>query len=315
VGFLDSIFGTKKTDLHAEGKKALAAGDGRRALEIYSRLAEAGDAEGQCRLAFIYKTGLLDFEKAAFWYCQAAVQGHAEAQCKLGFLYRCGRGVLKDDAEGARWYGKSAIQGNAEAQCNLGRCYLEGEGVSRNIPNAIEWLTRSAEAGYDVAQYTLGGLLAEGTVVQQDIRKGLMWLERVARGAKTEAPTIGDVVAPAGDRNRNVGVNALFTLGQIYRQGSLVGADLGRAFGYYLQAANLGDPESRFIVGMMLYKGDGTQKDVQEAAGWLVAAARQGHAGATQNLGVLPGLLIKGMSFICPKCGQIVPGDAEHDCR
>lgn len=284
MGLFDSIFGTKKVDLHAEGKKALERGDGRRALEIFLQLAEAGDAEGQCRLAFILKSSLNDFEKAAFWYGKAAEQNHAEAQCKLGFLYRSGRGVRKDDAEGARWYEKSALQGNAEAQFNLGRCYLEGEGVSRNIQEAVKWFTRAADAGFDTAEYMLGTLFVEGTLVPQDTAKGLYWLERVASHTTTQALTIGDLVTPERAQYNNAGVNALFTLGQIYRQGKLVNTDLKRAFLYYLQAAKLGDSESQFLAGMMLYEGVGTQKDLPAAASHFLAAAKQGHEGAKQIL-------------------------------
>jgi TPR repeat protein len=248
----DSILKSKISKLRAEGKEALVRRDRRRALQIFSELAEAGDAEGQCRLAFIYKSGLQDFEKAAFWYRKAAEQGHAEAQCKLGFLYRSGRGVARNDAEGARWYERAA---------------------------ALKWLSRAAEGGEEGAQYELGCLLVEGTLVPQDIPLGLRWLERAGSRAAAQAVTIGDFVAPSADRNRNAGVNALFTLGQIYRQGKGVSADVRKAFAFYLQAAKLGDAESQFITGVMLYKGDGTPKDIQGAAGWLIAAARQGHEG------------------------------------
>jgi uncharacterized protein len=289
MGFFDSIRKTKMAKLLNEGKEALERRDGPRALQSFSHLAEAGDAEGQCRLASLYKSGLFDFEKAAFWYRRAAEQGHPEAQCKLGFLYRSGRGVAKDDAEGARWYEKAAAQGYVEAQLNLGRCYLYGEGVARSAQDAIKWLTRAAKGGEDAAAYLLGCVLVEGKLVPQDISMGLHWLERVGDHATTEAVTIGDLVAPAADDlNRNSGVNALYTLGQIYRQGKLVGGDLRRAFGYYLRAAKLGDSESQFAAGMMLFEGVGTQKDVREAARWLLTAAQQGHEGAKHNFGIHP---------------------------
>lgn len=283
MGLFDSVFGKKKVDLYTEAQTALERGDVKQGLGIYRQLADNGDAEAQCRLAFVCKPGLHDFEMAAFWYRKAADQGHAEAQCKLGFLYRSGRGVPKNDAEGARWYQKAASQGYPEAQYNVARCYLEGEGVSRDPVTAVKWFTSAAEAGYQNAEYTLGVLFFDGSDVPQDAQKAIYWLNRAADRATVHKQTIGDLVAPAGD-DRNGGINALFNLGQLYRQGKLAPADPSKAFRYYLRAAQLGDCGSQYAVGVSYLKGDGISLDERMGIEYLRKAALQGSQEAQQAL-------------------------------
>lgn len=116
-----SIFTSKKASLHQNGKDALDRGDLHEAFEVCSQLAHDGDPEGQCRLAYLYKSGVQDYDRAALWYMRAAEQGHAEAQCKLGFLCRSGKGVPQSDSQGAHWYREAAVQGYTEAQYNLAR--------------------------------------------------------------------------------------------------------------------------------------------------------------------------------------------------
>ena len=61
-----------------------------------------------------------------------AEAGDAEAQFELGYLYYYGVKVEKDYAKAAEWFTKSAEQGNAYGQCMLGICYLLGTGVEQN---------------------------------------------------------------------------------------------------------------------------------------------------------------------------------------
>lgn len=59
-----------------------------------------------------------------------AEAGDADAQSILGYIYEKGDGVPKDAAKAAVWYQKAAAQGNARAQTNLGYAYWIGSGVS-----------------------------------------------------------------------------------------------------------------------------------------------------------------------------------------
>ena len=63
-----------------------------------------------------------------------AEAGDAEAQVTLGWMYYAGedyagKEVPKDFVESAKWYRRAAEQGNAEAQSALGELYFRGIGV------------------------------------------------------------------------------------------------------------------------------------------------------------------------------------------
>jgi len=55
--------------------------------------------------------------------------GDAEAQLNLGYMYATGEGVPEDAVEAVAWFRQAAEQGHAAAQYNLGFAYANGEGV------------------------------------------------------------------------------------------------------------------------------------------------------------------------------------------
>jgi TPR repeat protein len=84
--------------------------------------------------------------------------GNAEAQCRLGILYAEGVGVRPNDALAASWLRRAADQGHGEAQYHLGRMYLAGRGVPDDRRGAIARLTKAAAAGYAPASQLLAKL-------------------------------------------------------------------------------------------------------------------------------------------------------------
>ena len=81
--------------------------------------------------------------------------GNAEAQCRLGMLYLEGMGVRPNDALAASWLRRAADQGHGEAQYQFGRLHLSGRGVPDDRREAIAWLTKAAAAGYAPASSLL----------------------------------------------------------------------------------------------------------------------------------------------------------------
>ena len=73
-----------------------------------------------------------------------AEAGNAEAQYNLGFMYRNGEGVPKDVAKAVEWFQKGAAQGYAEAQGGLGAAYALGWGVPVDLIRAYAWLNLAA---------------------------------------------------------------------------------------------------------------------------------------------------------------------------
>lgn len=74
-----------------------------------------------------HKSG--QFGKALSLFRRLAEGGNAPAQYNLGILYANGDGVERNYAEAISWFRKAADQEFADAQFNLGAMYFRGEGV------------------------------------------------------------------------------------------------------------------------------------------------------------------------------------------
>lgn len=68
---------------------------------------------------------------------------------------------------------------------------------------------------------------------------------------------------------------AQFNLGQLYREGHGVPADLGLARYWYEEAAGQGHAYAQYNLGIMYERGDGTPADLVEARAWYRRAAAQ----------------------------------------
>ena len=90
-----------------DGWLAYDSGDYIQAFELWSALAEKGDAEAQYLVAYLYDDGLgvkHDLAEAARWYRMAAEQQHTYAQFNLAIFYSDGIGVPRDPVEAYRWF-------------------------------------------------------------------------------------------------------------------------------------------------------------------------------------------------------------------
>lgn len=92
------------------------------------------------------------YSEAAKWFISASEAGDAEAEFFLGFLFSQGKGVEKDEALGAALYRRAAEKGHAMAQTFLGNCYSSGSGVPMDINEAVKWFRLAAQQGEESAQ-------------------------------------------------------------------------------------------------------------------------------------------------------------------
>ncbi len=118
-----------------------------------------------------------DYAKAVELWTPLAEKGNAVAQYRMGTLYAEGRGVTQDDAAAATWFLKSAEQGNASAQYDLAVSFAEGIGVKKDAEAAATWFRRAADQQMGYAQLNLGMLYASGRGVPQDNVEALKWIE------------------------------------------------------------------------------------------------------------------------------------------
>jgi len=101
-----------------KGLAAAQAGDYATALQEWTPLAEAGDANAQRSLGLMYQDGLgvpQDSVEAVKWYRLAAEQANIKAQVSLGIMYEYGEGVLQDNVMVHMWHNIASANGHSKA--------------------------------------------------------------------------------------------------------------------------------------------------------------------------------------------------------
>ena len=154
-----------------------------KAIPLFQRAAELGDAFGQRNLGYCYEKGLgvtQNYEEAEKWYRKAAELGDVQAQHNLGNCYRNGWGVTQNYEEAEKWYRKAAEQGESTAQLNLGYCYGIGLGVTQNYEEAVKWYRKAAEQGNFKAQFNLGLYYKNGWGVRKNKAEARKWFQKAA---------------------------------------------------------------------------------------------------------------------------------------
>ena len=142
-------------DSFEDGVQAYEAGDYKKALEIFTPLAEQGDASAQHNLGVIYEMRLRDYAEANKWYLKSFKQQSASMQY-IGEMYVLGQ----KGPQGPQGHMKSIIRaaerGSAIAQNFLGLYYEKGLGVPQDYAKAIKWYRKAAEQGEPRSQHNLG---------------------------------------------------------------------------------------------------------------------------------------------------------------
>jgi len=153
-----------------------------------------------------------------------------------------------------------ADRGNANAQFYLAVMYNTGQGVAPDLEQAVTWLQQAAESGHAESLFLLGKFYAAGHGVERDVG--------VTRKLWTRAGNKGVLEAQTG-------------LAQFYAGGG----EWKRAVKWWRKAAQQGDAESQYRLGLMYQAGKGgLKRNRRTAISWWRKAAAQGHLPAKQAL-------------------------------
>ena len=142
----------------------------------------------------------------------------------------------------------------------------------------IKVLRKAAECGDAEAQYRIGlchfvgkGVDSKGRI--DDLENAEKWLRKaVAHGHSDAQRSLGSVQS---------------SLGSLHFYGwGVVSADKREAVKWYHKAAESGDPQAQYRLGLCYYNGEGVQKDKTEAVKWYRKAAEQGHIKAQHDLSI-----------------------------
>lgn len=150
-------------------------------LEIFTELAENGNAEGQYYLSQLYNFGegtSVDKEKAFYWCKKSAEQGFTKAFLNLAGMYSYGDGTLVNKRKAFEWFKKSAEQGDVTAQIMLAEMYWKGEGTLKDKFKTFYWYKNAAEQDNPNAQFYTGKLYYFGEGVLKSKVKSAYWIKK-----------------------------------------------------------------------------------------------------------------------------------------
>ncbi|KAG2222580.1 hypothetical protein INT45_008699, partial [Circinella minor] len=204
----------------------------------------------------------------------------ARALTDLARLYYEGNqeGGVPRDREKAYRYARRVAEATGEQFCQ----YIVGDILlhdKKDAQQAIFWLTQSGEQGFPLAIETLSRVYYYGLPyarIRQDYEQAHDWCIR------------GDDIWPSG-----LGF-CQTCLGDMYRSGLGVPKDLMKSFEYYQKAASQQDaPQnySRFMLGEMFYKGEGSwPQNYAVASEYYKLAAAEDYQPAKERLDQLAAL-------------------------
>jgi TPR repeat protein len=227
------------------------------AFAIYERLATAGVAEAQYRLANCYRHGIVvepNTENALDLFFAAAKSGHKQARFEIGVAHFAGD-FQGDGDQAVAWITQLAEEGHVRAQAALGWWLKQ----SKRITSAFEWFERAARQGSVQAMVQTAICYRD---VDHDYPRAEDWLRKAAALGHHDA---------------------LFELGNTLQQQK----KLEEAFGAFLEGANKGHPRCQNMVGWKLRNGNGVATNHAQAVLWYEKAAFQQNGAALWNLALL----------------------------
>lgn len=121
-----------------------------------------------------------NFEEAQRCFKKAADAGDADAQYMLAYMYGFGY-VERNVPEAIRYFEAAAAQGHTLSVCHLGFFYQEPE--CRNYRLAFEYCKRAADEGSSDCAFLAGSMLLAGRGCQPDVDQAYVYLKKaVDRG-------------------------------------------------------------------------------------------------------------------------------------
>lgn len=127
-----------------------------------------------------------DARAVALWQ-RAAEQGDANAQNALGEAYLNGRGVVPDEQQALRWIKAAAEQDQPDAETRLASMLFERATGREEKMRAVRLWRRAAQQGNAQAQYRLGLLLERGGLVHRNLREAAKLYAAAAAGGNADA--------------------------------------------------------------------------------------------------------------------------------
>lgn len=210
-------------------------------------------------------------------------KGNPYAAYELGKLYAAGCGTEKNQEKSENCY-RAAFLGflNLEKKSKddtlwyrIGCMYLHGIGTEADETKAEHYLTKASDYGNAHASYQLARLY-----IRQESQK--------LSGESGTAPDYAKIAKAVKWLEESAAQENLFAdyaLGRLYREGTLVAADMEKAVFHLKRAADAGNSYAQYQLGKIYLEED--TRNIPAAIQYLTLAAKQKNEFAAYRLGKL----------------------------
>ncbi|MDQ6973961.1 MAG: tetratricopeptide repeat protein, partial [Mariprofundaceae bacterium] len=223
------------------------------------------------------------YDDAFHWYQNAANQGEAQAQYALAMMYIHGQIGDTDSHQAKSWLLRAAQQGFAKAQYQLG--VLLGKKDGNKVSE--HWLEEAAKQGMHQAIRHLIAMY-DGRNTAKGSEKALAWLLTAKQKHLPHLLSLKTSVLSHLKKQAEGGeLQAIYLLGNVYRQGIFIEKNPTKAYQWMLKAAQKHHIQASEAVAAMLLYGDGVVKDMKQAFHWYQASEQAGSSQAKSALGCM----------------------------
>ena len=262
-----------------------------KAVHLYRKAAEMGNAEAQTRFAEALFDGrgvTRDPAGSRAWLEKAARQGYARAECDLGVMLTNGVDIAQDRANGLRYLQAAARLGDAYAEDYLGQFAESGLIGDPSPSEAYMHYLKASEMGSAWGAYNVARMHENGIGVYKNPTEALRWYMKVA---SIEGP---DLQSQWSDLRSEAGAmaGANFRIGDMYAGGNGVPKDTRAAEKWYQRGvemefagAQAGWLMAHVYLANAYLQSKGVPLDYGEAMHWTKKAAERGYRQAQMNLG------------------------------
>lgn len=251
---------------YESGLRAYVEKDYSTALEEWSTPELEQHPEAMFALGVLYMRGqgvTQDLNQGAEYYLKSASMGFGSAQYNLGLAFYNGKGVPKDLAKSEYWWLQAARQNHPVAQYNLGAILWSGQEIQQDQARAMHWFRKAKANGSRDASDFLLTLFAP------------MYRELSVDSMETTAT----------ESERNIPLIDQFGMYKLGLQ-AIEKQEYEQAFGYWEPLAKDGHLNSQYQIGRLYEQGWGVGKDFQTALDWYQRAAQQGQGDAQFRIGM-----------------------------
>ncbi len=212
------------------------------------------------------------------------------------------------------YFKKAAEKGSVISAYNVGVLYNTGKGVRQDKEEAFCWFEKAAEKGHVLGQYVCGKALVYGTGTEKDYIKAEFWLKKAADQGDEESATLLRSIQSAVEEAKEAkefdippyDEDKLFDYSEkLYCDGKI-----RESFLCCKKAANMGCKNAGYKLGGKFYSGDGTEKNLEQAAFWFLWAAKRNNISALISLSEM---IIKGEAKIYDSFIRVLEKGAEEN--